>query len=175
MLPIVFSNDLEIDKEPHVQSIQKKPQELRIYSRRVGQPQKQQKSVTIPEHCQEPEPEVNTQMNEAGSGPKETGEKETQSEEQEQLVSDLDVPIALRKGTQTCTQHPLYNFMSFNHLSPAFRAVTEKIFAEELPRSIHEALEKPRWRKAALEAMKTLIKWHMGDCKSTKREISSGL
>ena len=105
MLPIVFSNDLEIDKEPHVQSIQNKPQELRVYSRRVGQPQKQQKLVIIPEYCQEPVPEVNTQMNEASSGLEETVEEETQSEEQEQLISDLNVPIALRKGTRTYTQH----------------------------------------------------------------------
>ena len=97
MLPIVFSNDLEIDKEPHVQSIQNKPQELRVYSRRVGQPQKQQKPDTIPEHYQEPKPEVNTQMNEAGSSPEETREEETQSKKQEQSVRDLDVLIALRK------------------------------------------------------------------------------
>ena len=101
VLPIVLSNDMEIDREPHVQSIQNKPQELHVYSRRVGQTQKPKTLVTILEHCQEFELEVNTKMNEAGSGPKETrgkkiqsigeteacsvleeiGEKETQSEE----------------------------------------------------------------------------------------------
>jgi len=33
---------------------------------------------------------------------------------------DLDQLIALRKGKQSCTAHPLYNFMSSAHLSSPF-------------------------------------------------------
>ncbi|KAK2990953.1 hypothetical protein RJ640_002961, partial [Escallonia rubra] len=34
---------------------------------------------------------------------------------------DLDLPIALRKGTKTCTQHPISKFVSCEKLSPTFR------------------------------------------------------
>ncbi|KAK2999542.1 hypothetical protein RJ639_023205 [Escallonia herrerae] len=34
---------------------------------------------------------------------------------------DLDLPIALRKGTRTCTQHPISKFVSCEKLSPIFR------------------------------------------------------
>ncbi|KAK2967234.1 hypothetical protein RJ640_002061 [Escallonia rubra] len=34
---------------------------------------------------------------------------------------DLDLPIALRKGTRTCTQHPISKFVSCEKLSPTFR------------------------------------------------------
>ena len=36
--------------------------------------------------------------------------------------------------------------------------MTEKIFAEEAPKSIHEAIEIQRWRKAILEEMEALEK-----------------
>lgn len=33
----------------------------------------------------------------------------------------MDLPIALRKGTRTCTQHPISNSVSFDRLSSNFR------------------------------------------------------
>lgn len=36
------------------------------------------------------------------------------------LVSDLDLPIAHRKGTRTCTQHSIANFISHSSVSPTF-------------------------------------------------------
>ena len=44
-----------------------------------------------------------------------------------ELDSDLDVPIAVRKGVRTCTQHPISNFVSYNHLSPSYRAFLSRI------------------------------------------------
>lgn len=37
---------------------------------------------------------------------------------------DLDLPIALQKGTSSCTQHPISMFVSYEQLSPVFRAFT---------------------------------------------------
>lgn len=34
-------------------------------------------------------------------------------------LSDLDIPIAHRKGNSPCTSHPLSNFVSFSYLSPS--------------------------------------------------------
>ena len=36
--------------------------------------------------------------------------------------NDLDLPIAHQKGTRTCTKHPLFNFVSYSHLSPSYKA-----------------------------------------------------
>ena len=41
-----------------------------------------------------------------------------------QVDRNLDLPIALRKGTRTCTQQPLYplsNFLSFEKFSPTHK------------------------------------------------------
>jgi len=35
--------------------------------------------------------------------------------------SDLDNPIALRKGKWSCTDHPISNFVSYDHINPIFR------------------------------------------------------
>jgi len=35
--------------------------------------------------------------------------------------SDLDVPIALRKGKRSCTDHPISNFVFYDNLNPTFR------------------------------------------------------
>ena len=32
-------------------------------------------------------------------------------------IDDLDIPIALRKGPRSCTQHPISKFLAYSHLS----------------------------------------------------------
>ena len=61
--------------------------------------------------------------------------------------------IALRKSTHSCTQHPIANFISYTTSSPAFQALTEKVSAVEVPKSIQEALNHPEWRKAVEKEM----------------------
>ena len=39
-----------------------------------------------------------------------------------QSTSDLSLPTAIRKGKRTCTEHPISNCVSFDHLSPSFKA-----------------------------------------------------
>ena len=36
--------------------------------------------------------------------------------------NELDIPIALRKGTRKCTKHPFSNFVSYSCLSPSHKA-----------------------------------------------------
>ena len=43
------------------------------------------------------------------------------------LVLDLDLPIALRKGVRSCTQHPLRNFISYHRLNPFFKTSTTNL------------------------------------------------
>ena len=86
--------------------------------------------------CQESEPDLGIQFS--------TSEPE---------IIDLDIPIALRKGVISCTQHPISNFVAYEHLSPSFRAFATNLSGEEIPRTIQEALRVPKWRKTIKEEM----------------------
>jgi len=42
--------------------------------------------------------------------------------------SDLDIPIFLQKGKRSCTDHPISNFVSCDHLNPTFRQFALFVF-----------------------------------------------
>ncbi|KAL0560093.1 hypothetical protein IC582_000487 [Cucumis melo] len=70
----------------------------------------------------------------------------------------LDIPIALRKGTRSCTKHPICNYVSYDNLSPQFRAFTTSLDSTIIPKNIYTALECPEWKNAVMEEMKALEK-----------------
>ncbi|TYK11079.1 Beta-galactosidase [Cucumis melo var. makuwa] len=70
----------------------------------------------------------------------------------------LDIPIALRKGTRSCTKHPICNYVSYDNLSPQFRAFTANLDSTIIPKNIYTALECPEWKNAVMEEMKALEK-----------------
>jgi len=70
--------------------------------------------------------------------------------------SDLDMPIALRKGTRTCTAHPIQNLFSYRHLSPSYTAFVTSLSSVSIPKSLAEALSHPGWRAAMAEEMSAL-------------------
>ncbi|KAA0035929.1 Cysteine-rich RLK (RECEPTOR-like protein kinase) 8 [Cucumis melo var. makuwa] len=70
----------------------------------------------------------------------------------------LDIPIALRKGTRSCTKHPICNYVSYDNLSPQFRAFTANLDFTVIPKNIYTALECPEWKNAVMEEMKALEK-----------------
>lgn len=43
---------------------------------------------------------------------------------------------------RACTQHPIYKFVSYDGLSPKYRAFVTNLSHVEIPQSIHDALEK---------------------------------
>ena len=71
-------------------------------------------------------------------------------------ILDLDVPIAIRKGIRSCTQHPISKFISYSNLSSSFRAFTSSVSSIVIPRSIEEALNVPEWKTTVLEEMRAL-------------------
>uniref|UniRef100_A0A2N9HCS0 Integrase catalytic domain-containing protein n=1 Tax=Fagus sylvatica TaxID=28930 RepID=A0A2N9HCS0_FAGSY len=73
-----------------------------------------------------------------------------------QSTSDLDLPIAIRKGKRTCTEHPISNCVSFDHLSPSFKAFSLSLSSLVVPKFYREALSHPGWRKAMEEEMHAL-------------------
>ena len=123
-LPIIPRTEIELKTgKDSLIDTQSRP----VYSWQVPKPQEVQ-VTTIQQHGQESKPKI-LQSNIVPFIPQE----EPQS-------SELDLPIALGKGTSSCTQHPLSNYLSYSRLSPAFWALIEKISTAELP-SIHEALK----------------------------------
>ncbi|EXC05244.1 hypothetical protein L484_002665 [Morus notabilis] len=85
-----------------------------------------------------------------------------------------DRPIALRKGTQLCTNHPIYNFISYGKLSSNHRAFVSNLDRIQVPSSIHEALLIPEWKEAILEEIRALEKngmWVMSELPSEKHLV----
>jgi uncharacterized membrane protein YgcG len=80
-----------------------------------------------------------------------------------QSTSDLDLPIALRKSKRTCTEHPISNYVSFDHLSSSFKAFSLSVSSIVVPKSYREALSHPGWRKAMVEEMHALDLNHTWD------------
>ena len=77
-------------------------------------------------------------------------------ESQKNNFTDLHIPIAVRKGTQTCTKHPIAQYLSYKKLSHSHRAFTSKISHLFVPRNIQEALDNPDWKLAVMEEMNAL-------------------
>lgn len=56
---------------------------------------------------------------------------------------DLDIPIAIRKGTHSCTNQQMSKYLSCAKLSQSHKAFTSKISNLLVPRNIQEALDNP--------------------------------
>ena len=68
-----------------------------------------------------------------------------------------DLPIAIQKGTHsTSNPHPVYNFLSFHHLSLPSFAFFSTLSSISTPKSTSEALSHPGWKQAMAEEMDAL-------------------
>lgn len=74
------------------------------------------------------------------------------------LPPEFCFPIALRKGTRKCTQHPIANFMSFTNLSTSHKAFLIELHAIKNPKTAQEALSSKEWKNAMIEEMRALEK-----------------
>nr|CAN78715.1 hypothetical protein VITISV_030863 [Vitis vinifera] len=73
------------------------------------------------------------------------------------LPSPDDLPIVIRKGTRsTRNPHPIYNFLSYHRLSSPYSAFVSAISSVSFPKSTHEALSHPGWRRAMVDEMAAL-------------------
>ncbi|RVW16161.1 Retrovirus-related Pol polyprotein from transposon RE2 [Vitis vinifera] len=101
------------------------------------------------EHIQEETEEraLSQQTHEAEPGPnpsKLPGNNAPDGTVDSELENDiLNMPIAWRKGVRSCTQHPIGNFISYDKLSPTFRAFTSSITEIQVPQNIQEAFKHP--------------------------------
>ncbi|KAA0037323.1 Beta-galactosidase [Cucumis melo var. makuwa] len=70
----------------------------------------------------------------------------------------LDLPIALRKGTRSCTKRSISNYVSYENLSPQFRAFTASLDSTTIPKNIYITLKCSEWKNVVMEEMKALEK-----------------
>ena len=87
---------------------------------------------------------------------------------------DLDLPIALRKGTRACTKYPIAEYISYSNLSENYRAFTTNISNLVVPRNIQEALDELIWKLAVFEEMNALKKngtWEVVDLPREKKVV----
>ncbi|RVW63053.1 Retrovirus-related Pol polyprotein from transposon TNT 1-94 [Vitis vinifera] len=132
------------------------------------------------EHIQEEMEEraLSQQTHEAEPGPnpsKLPGNNAPDVTVDSELENDiLNMPIAWRKGVRSCTQHPIGNFISYDKLSPTFRAFTSSITEIQVPQNIHEAFKYPKWKATVDEEVRALEKngtWEITDLPRGKKPV----
>ncbi|XP_028067006.1 uncharacterized protein LOC114269855 [Camellia sinensis] len=89
-------------------------------------------------------------------------------------ISDLDVPIAIRKGVRNCIKHPIANYLSYQRLTKNHRAFTSRISHFFVSRNIQEALDDLNWKLAVMEEMNALKRngtWEIVDLPKGKKIV----
>ena len=89
-------------------------------------------------------------------------------------TSNLDMPIALRKGVRTCTQHPIEKYMSYGKLSQGYKAFVALLDSTHVPRNIQEAFQHPKWTTTVNEEFQALAKnntWEITTLPKGKRPV----
>ena len=73
--------------------------------------------------------------------------------------NNLNLPIAIRKGSRECTKRPLYplsNYVSFHKFSPAHKNFLMSLNSITIPKNVSEALSDENWKQAMNVEMKAL-------------------
>ena len=92
----------------------------------------------------------------------------------EQSETELDIPIAIKKGVRSCTSHPIAKFISYHRLSENYRAFSSSLSNLVIPKTIQEAWSNPNWKHAVLEEMSALKKnqtWEIVNLPKGKKTI----
>ncbi|WVZ07939.1 hypothetical protein V8G54_021285 [Vigna mungo] len=83
--------------------------------------------------------------------------------------NEIDLPIAIRKGTRNCTKKPLYplsNYVSYDKLLANHKSFIVNLNSVVIPNNITEALAKKDWGDVMQVEMTTLEKnntWEIVD------------
>ncbi|RVW95985.1 putative inactive ATP-dependent zinc metalloprotease FTSHI 5, chloroplastic [Vitis vinifera] len=89
-------------------------------------------------------------------------------------IDDSTLPIALRKGVRRCTDHPIGNYVTYEGLSPSYRAFATSLDDTQVPNTIQEALKISEWKKAVQDEIDALEKngtWTITDLPVGKRPV----
>ena len=73
------------------------------------------------------------------------------------LPSSADHPAPILKGTLSSRKpHPIYNFVSYHHLSSPYFVFISTLSTISLPNIVHEALSHSGWKQVMVEEMVAL-------------------
>ena len=89
---------------------------------------------------------------------------------------ELNLPIAKRKGVRSCTNHPIYNFISYKSLWPKNRAFVTNLTDIRIPNNIQEALHILEWKTLIEEEIQALEKngtWEFAKLSKEKNPVGS--
>lgn len=147
---------------PHVETQAEVPPELLVYTRRRFHQNKAEHLLVPP------------QSSNSETGNLDISGKSSLNNHDTPAFSDLEQPIALRKGIRSCTQHPIAKHLSYHRLSDSHKAFTSNISHVFVPRNINEALADPNWKLAVFEEMRALHKnmtWEIVDLPRGKKTV----
>ncbi|XP_073133315.1 uncharacterized protein [Henckelia pumila] len=84
-----------------------------------------------------------------------------------------DRPIALRKRVRSCTQHPIGNFVSLERFSPTYCAFLSNLDQVQIPSTIDEALNDPKWKAVVFDEIRALENntWEIYDLPPGKKTV----
>ena len=78
---------------------------------------------------------------------------------------DSNWPIDIRKDTHsTCNLHPIYNFLSYHHLTTSYCSFISSVSSITIPKYAKETLDHLRWRQVVIVEMQALEHngtWHL--------------
>ncbi|RVX10878.1 Retrovirus-related Pol polyprotein from transposon TNT 1-94 [Vitis vinifera] len=89
-------------------------------------------------------------------------------------IDDSTLPIALSKGVRRCTDHPIGNYVTYEGLSPSYRAFSTSLDDTQVPNTIQEAFKISKWKKAVQDEIDALEKngtWTITDLPVGKRPM----
>lgn len=151
-----------------------KDKELQVYIRK----RKKQPADREVEACTPPsEDQISDQIsNSENSHPGNTPCLDTSSNlvDDTQIYNDPDLPIALRKGVRSCTQHPIGNHVSFGKLSQEYKAFISTLDSTYTPQNFDEDVKIPEWKAAVEEEIKALEKngtWQFSHLPQGKKAV----
>ena len=127
------------------------PQVPKVYSR--------EKVILEQKQVQESNSDPGNEITVRSDPPLNTQPGETSTDSTDNL--DLNLPIAVRKGTRECTNRPLYplsHYVSLKHLSLAHKNFIVSLNTTIIPNTVSEALTKREWKDAMREEMSALEK-----------------
>ncbi|RVW45031.1 Retrovirus-related Pol polyprotein from transposon TNT 1-94 [Vitis vinifera] len=127
------------------------PQFPKVYSR--------EKVIPEQKHVQESNSDPGNEITVRSNPPLHTQPGETSTDSTDNL--DLDLPIAVRKGTREYTNrslYPLSHYVSLKHLSLAHKNFIVSLTTTIIPNTVSEALTKRKWKDAMREEMSALEK-----------------
>ena len=89
-------------------------------------------------------------------------------------MTDLDLPIALRKPTRACGPYQIQDFIYYGNLSTSYKAFVSQVDQVTIPESIQEEMKSPKWRQAENEEIKALEKnntWSITELPKGKKTV----